>query len=313
MVGAKRQKNFAPETSFSSYNNDRMSGRRRIVLICLGVLVLAVLLLSASLNGLKLQEGQLLIFTNFLPINDPMGPIPGGQLILQIIRVIYLIALIATPLMIIYLILSPKARKAFLRYLLRVLSFLLVIYLIARFIASLSAANTTNSDGLSGAQPTLLPGLVPTLPPVPSPSEGLILGLSIALAVVVTLGVLGLGWLLWRRLRRPESAMLRIAFEAQSALDDLRTGGNLKNTIMRCYYEMSKVIDEQRGIRRNRSMTPREFEGYLESSGLPGEPVRQLTHLFEDVRYGDFAVGEKEEQQAQSSLTAIIEAVKRGS
>jgi hypothetical protein len=88
-------------------------------------------------------------------------------------------------------------------------------------------------------------------------------------------------------------------------------GGNLKNTIMRCYYEMSQVINEQRGIRRDRSMTPREFEIYLESNGLPGEPVRQLTHLFEDVRYGDLAVGEKEEQQAQSSLTAIIEAVKR--
>jgi len=279
----------------------------------LGGLVLAVLLLSASLNGLKLQEGQLLLFNDNLHIDNTMGTLPGGQLILQIIRVIYLVAFITTPFMILYLILSPKARKVFLRYMLRVLSFVLVIYLMGRFIASLNADSSPNLGGLSGAQPTLLPGLAPTLPPVPSPSEGLILGLSMALALVVTVVVVGLGWLLWRRLRHPESAMLRIALEAQSALDDLRTGGNLKNAIIRCYYKMSKVLDEERGIRRDRSMTPREFEVYLESSGLPGEPVRQLTHLFEDVRYGDLAVGEKEEQQAQSSLTAIIEAVKRAS
>jgi hypothetical protein len=112
---------------------------------------------------------------------------------------------------------------------------------------------------------------------------------------------------------RPENAMERIALEAQTALDDLRAGGNLKNTILRCYYEMSKVINEQRGIQRDRTMTPREFEVYLESKGIPEEPVRQLTHLFEDVRYGDLAVGEKEEQQARSSLTAIIDAVKGAS
>lgn len=289
-----------------------MIARRRIVLVCLGGLVLAVLLLSASLTGLKLQEGQLLIFNGNLNVNKTDATLPGGELILQIIRVIYVIAFISTPFMIIYLIISPKARKVFLRFIQGMISMALIIYMIVRFIGSLNGDNT-NSEGLPGMPPTGLPGLAPTLPPVPNPSEGLILGLSIALAVVVTAVVLGLGLILWRKVRHPESAMVRIALEAQSALDDLLTGGNLKNTIMRCYYEMSKVLNEQRGIRRDRTMTPREFEVYLESNGLPEEPVRQLTHLFEDVRYGDLPVTEKEEQQARSSLTAIIEAVKRAS
>jgi hypothetical protein len=297
---------------FLSYNNNRMTGRRRIVIICLGVLVLAVGLLSASLTGLKMQEGQMLIL-NGIHIANSTGNIPGGEFILQFVRIVYLIAFIVTPFAIIYLIISPKARKVFLRYLQSLISIGLIIFLISKFILSLDAANSKDSGKLGGGQLPGLPGPAPNLPPIPTPSEGLILGLSVAMAVIVTVVVSGLVYFLWRRIPRSENALDRIALEAQTALDDLRAGGNLKNTIMRCYYEMVKVLNEQRGIQRDRTMTPREFEAYLESNGLPEEPVRQLTHLFEDVRYGDIQVGEKEEQQARSSLSAIIEAVKGGS
>ena len=302
-----------PRLYLSSYNNDHMPGRRKIVIISLGVLVLAVILLSASLTGLKLQEGQILILNNRLPVANNMDNLPGGLFILQFIRFVYLLALIMTPFMIIYLIISPKGRKAFLRYLQVVISISLIIFFISKFISSLRAENSKESGGLTAGLPQTGTGLTANLPPVPTPSEGLILGLSIALAVIVTLVMLGLGYLMWRRIPRPENGMVRIAFEAQNTLDDLRAGGNLKNAIMRCYYEMSRVINEQRGLQRDRTMTPREFEVYLESNGLPEAPVRQLTHLFEDVRYGDIEVGEKEEQLAQNSLTAIIEAVKGAS
>jgi hypothetical protein len=286
-----------------------MTGRRRIIFICLGILLLAVVLLSASLTGLKFQEGQILVLNDF-HINNSAGSLAGGEFILQFIRIVYIIALIMTPFMIIYLIISPKARKALLRYLQVVISIGLIIFFISKFISSLMSANSKDLSKSGLGLPTTIPGQTPNLPPIPTPSEGLILGLSITLAVIVTLMVLGLVYFLWRRVPRPENAMTRIAFEAQTALDDLRSGKNLKNTIMRCYYEMVKVLNEQRGIQRDHAMTPREFEVYLESTGLPEEPVRQLTHLFEDVRYGDINVGEAEEQQARSSLTAIIEAVK---
>ncbi len=33
-------------------------------------------------------------------------------------------------------------------------------------------------------------------------------------------------------------------------------------------------------------MTPHEFEQQLQRAGLPAEPVHDLTHLFEEARYG---------------------------
>ena len=49
---------------------------------------------------------------------------------------------------------------------------------------------------------------------------------------------------------------------------------------------MSRVLHQQRGIRRHQAMTPREFVVYLEEVGLPTEAVMRLTELFEQVRYG---------------------------
>jgi hypothetical protein len=58
-------------------------------------------------------------------------------------------------------------------------------------------------------------------------------------------------------------------------------------------------------------MTPSEFEQALQGKGLPREPVHQLTHLFEEVRYGARQVGEREERQAIDSLSAIVAACTR--
>jgi len=114
--------------------------------------------------------------------------------------------------------------------------------------------------------------------------------------------------LLSRRARRPAGPLEQLAQEAEEAIGQLRAGSDLKNTVIRCYAEMARVLAERRGIRRQRSMTTREFEEHLRDLNLPDEPVRRLTRLFEDVRYGTMTPGEREEQQAIASLTAIVEA-----
>jgi Domain of unknown function (DUF4129) len=70
---------------------------------------------------------------------------------------------------------------------------------------------------------------------------------------------------------------------------------------------MNLVLSEQRGIQRQTAMTPREFELYLGQIGLKIEHIRQLTRLFERVRYGAGPPGEREEQEAVACLTAIVE------
>jgi hypothetical protein len=76
---------------------------------------------------------------------------------------------------------------------------------------------------------------------------------------------------------------------------------------MRCYYEMSRVLRQQRGIRRHQAMTPREFATFLEEAGLPTEAVRRLTELFEQVRYGAKSPGRDEGAQALACLETIVE------
>ena len=130
---------------------------------------------------------------------------------------------------------------------------------------------------------------------------------SLGVALLLTVLVVGIAWSVWRRNRRSQHPLERLAQEAQSALDALWAGGDLRNVVIRCYLEMSRVVSEQRGIQRGPAMTPREFEHYLEEKGLPGEPVRQLTRLFEEVRYGTTLPDENAKHQAVASLTAIAE------
>jgi hypothetical protein len=285
-----------------------MVGKRRLFLIILSIAVLGMLGLSIGLTGLTFQPGNMLPFTGMLVFgNNQSLDLPGGQVLLQAIRIIYIIALLVLPFMMIYLIISPAARRQFLKFLARSLPFILGLYLFIVVIRRLQGNNPGDSPLFPGGsvnQPGL-PGLAtPTV--VPGPSDTIILLIS-AILSLVTLSLIGWAlWLLWRKRQLDLSPKRRIARQAQSALDALQAGGNLKNTIIRCYYRMSAVINEQRGILRSQAMTPHEFEQYLTANGLPGEPIHQLTHLFEEVRYGDLVVGAAEERVALNSLTAII-------
>jgi len=121
--------------------------------------------------------------------------------------------------------------------------------------------------------------------------------------------VVGLfGWRLWHNRRRSEETLDLLAREARSAVEALRSGGDIRNVIIRCYFEMVQVLNRQRGITRKEGMTPREFERRLFELGLPVEPVTKLTRLFESVRYGAKDLGEVEERQALAYLEAIVQA-----
>ena len=156
-----------------------------------------------------------------------------------------------------------------------------------------------------------LPGQVSSLPIAgfdAEPPRWLVQAARLGMALLLaTLYVWG-GRFVWRRLYRPPDPVERLARQARSALESLQTGVDLENVVVRCYVEMARILNERRGIERQRHMTAREFETRLEEAGFPGEPVRQLTRLFEQVRYGAKALGAHGERQAVACLTAIVEA-----
>jgi hypothetical protein len=187
-------------------------------------------------------------------------------------------------------------------------TFVLAFYLVARRI---QPAARNQAIDLVGGAPALPGGEAPPFPEfvaAPPPWLGMVISLVIALIIVGV--VVGLALLVARRRRSPDTALRQLARSAQDTLDALQDGADLKNAVVRCYLEMSRVVRERRGLQRQADMTPHEFQNELEKAGLPGEPVQQLTRLFEDVRYGDKAPGEREGQQAVACLQAIVAAAR---
>jgi len=117
---------------------------------------------------------------------------------------------------------------------------------------------------------------------------------------------------LWfaRKREKPSSALQKIELEVIGAISDIEDGADLRNVILRCYYEMNQAVEKQRGMKRAEGMTPREFENQLVNLGIPQEPVLQLTRLFEDVRYGEKVMGSETEDLARKCLSAIASATR---
>ena len=100
---------------------------------------------------------------------------------------------------------------------------------------------------------------------------------------------------------------------AQQAVDALRAGMDLRNVVIRCYFQMALALQEKHGIQLEATMTAREFERLLEYEGFPVAPVHQLTSLFEKVRYSSQdTITQADEAMALASLNAIIRAGSQG-
>ena len=164
---------------------------------------------------------------------------------------------------------------------------------------------------LPGLQGTAIPAVeLPAMQQAPLPEiessapdwVTFIIGFTL-IAVLLTAG-----YLIYKRLfssPAEEGEMGQLVSEAQTTLEDIRAGANLRNAILRCYYEMSLILSEEKGIKRQEWMTPREFENRLLATGLPEKPVSTLTRLFEFVRYGANDPDKEQEAQAVACLTAI--------
>lgn len=285
-------------------------------LLLLGATIAAIALLAMSVPTLELRPGEPLILPEEMrgmpEERGEIPPMPDGELIDVLLRAIFTFALVLLPFAIIYLIISPEARKRALGTLITVLVITSLLLLLRPMVEGIEEEIEFSEE---------VPGRIPEGDlPAPDveftadPSPGLILAANIALALFLAAGVVAIIWFIWQYLHPDHStqvkgidALEQLAQGAQEAIGAVRSGADLNDVITRCYFEMTQILREQRGIHRQRAMTPREFEARLEEIGLPAEQIQRLTRLFERVRYGDKSPSKQQQDEAIASLNAIVE------
>jgi hypothetical protein len=277
------------------------------ILIAAGVAIVALFLLSSSLSTVELLPGKPFPWGLFMRDSGaPPGfaPMLDGMILINIVRVALIIML---PITAIYLIFTKEGRKRALRVMLQLMLFMfLMSFVIERQMGLLETAE----EMMGGSSPLEEMPFVPAPEFTPGDMSDLTTVLSLGLALVLTAVIAIVLYVMWRRSRlAQDDTLLELAREAQDALDEIQTGGSLKNAVIRCYAEMNRVIGEKRHIERGIAMTSHEFEEHLVKAGLPKAPVQDLTRLFEEVRYGDRDPAPGEEQRAIASLSSIVTAV----
>ena len=279
-------------------------------IIIAGVTLIAMFILAAGISQINLKPGQTINLGDLSIQAGSYGTLFNGDFILYLFYGMYVISSIALLILVIYMLLTPERRRKLLRFLASLIPILVIALFIANYVPSCSNQTVQPLHLQTGIQATPGSNNVPQSTFNPNLSPGIILATSIFLALVIA----GLAALIIFRLRqrnsRQSTPLMKLAESAQTALDTLHGGGDLKNIILRCYFEMCRILIEQRSLHREQSMTPHEFEQSLIANGLPGEPVQILTRLFEEVRYGVKQAGQPEEYMAESSLRAIIDACK---
>jgi hypothetical protein len=277
------------------------------MLLFISLAVGALILLVAGLPWLEFRPGQ-----RFATVSQEEGETPplGGKAITPDwtpgLLALFWAILVAFGAAVVYVLVSREARK---KLLLRLLPLLLLVA------ALLVSRQRPQAVPQIAPQPTTIVEVVETPAPLApavefdaTPPRWLVWSTSAAIALAVTLGVGVLVWLLWPRNGHPASPLQELAHQAQAAMEGLESGADLRDTILRCYFEMARTVSQARGVDRWAAMTPREFERRLVEAGLPPSPVQRLTRLFEQVRYGAKTAGAAEEQEALACLASIAHA-----
>jgi hypothetical protein len=279
--------------------------QKRIGLLFLAGSLISLVLLAASLPNLELQPGRALpnsrnvsaaapLDTTSSPVQTYSFPILRGVFALVfLILVIYLPARLAVFISV----------KRILGVALALAGLLLITYLLPR----IAPGQVPTFPGDSAALVTPSP-IGPPVTPLGPPPQALIW-------VVIGVILFGLGTLavtLWKRWPSTANVEDRLLQEAESALSAIQARADLKNVILRCYAQMTQLLQEEQEIVRYHSMTVQEFEGVLISRGFPPAPVGQLTGLFEKARYGGQQMSAEDEAVARASLNEIIQFCRSG-
>lgn len=273
---------------------------KRRTLILLGLVMIMTIIIAASLPRLEFQPGM------------PLPKLDNGQVVAAPAAKAPSLAISADKFFGVFFALFLAGSMLYALYKLPIQGFhwknitailqrLLVISLIVAGILLLMLSLPSSRGSISTAMPvaTAKPQLTAPLGPVPQ---------SVLWLVVIGLLVAGIAmgvWILTSVSPRIMPITL-VGFEAEKAWQALKNGLDLKDVIIKCYRQMSFILEKERGIKRKDFMTTGEFENLLETAGFPNEPIHQLTQLFEAVRYGNWQPNPTDEQKAIKCLEAIM-------
>lgn len=276
-------------------------------LIWLGGAIGALMLLAAGVAGLRFAPGHLydLSALRALWAGDAQARAvdPASLAFWQTVMAAISLALLAT--LAAALIVSAELRRELVRRLLMALTVIALLYLVLALLRGMPGSQQATPPPPAPTATATAAEPFPTFNPQPAP------WLVVAISLLVAALLIGGLWLGWRRARAERPASAQLADEAQAAIDDLQAGGDLRDAVLRCYRDMSRILGERQGLARAHSATPREFEAQLAAAGLRDEHIHQLTRLFERVRYGARRAGPDEEREALACLTAIVQAYGR--
>lgn len=272
---------------------------KRNLLLILGSILILMAILAASLPQLefkpgmplpRLEEGEVVV-----PVieSEPLAALSLNQFMSMLLGLLLTISLLY---MVVKVLRGTSWKEVF-----SILRIMLVIFLGLFFILVilLMMPRESGTQEMEMVLPTPKPIVTAPLGPVPP-----------LLLWIVGLGLLFLGILIAvliiRSSSKTPSTIDLLGFEAEKAWQDLRLGQNLKDVIIKCYWQMSLVLEKEQGVERKDFMTTGEFEQYLRSVGVPQDPIHRLTRLFETARYGRWQPNTTDEQDAIHSLEAIL-------
>lgn len=274
-----------------------------IGLACFGVVMLV--LLAASLQSLELKPAQVFfsdrgnqpnIFSEFTNLAKNVGALTLGEALMLVGGFLVIFVLLLA-------MLSPEARKRLIKTILRVgLTVWAIYYALTKFrpqgVFGIEAEGAVMEQGpeVTGMPPPYTPLIVPPL-------------LIYVASLLTVLIFAGIGFWLYRFLRPPKSQLQRLTRVARSTLKDISAGRDWDDSVIQCYVRMSEALDQKRGLHRQQAMTPQEFAMRLEQAGLPSDPVRRLTRVFEKARYGGRKSSREDVNEAVTCLTTILHAV----
>jgi len=282
------------------------SQKRFILLLSIISLILLALLASA-LQNVEFRDGHSLGRAESRSIQFSIERATREIAAISFWKQVAFWLLLAVFVLLIAALLSPEGRKRLLRmFITFALSFWAIYYLLKNNLLELP-----NLMIGAGAGPG--PDAINDSPPLPVFTPPDIPGwMNFLISLGVVLALLILAWSLnrwWQRVKLSYASaetLKDLASVARSSLHDLSGGADWADAITNCYVRMSDVVGRKRGLSRQKDMTPAEFAYRLERAGLPSDPVRRLTRLFESVRYGARKPVSTEINEAVSCLNAIL-------